>query len=90
MTNEEFNLFLLGSAILCAMMAVFNIFRARKKGSSGYLLSGAFVAVGTALLLYRSGFSATVVSAVGVVAFVFLVADFMLRAKNQVLEGRHK
>ncbi len=90
MTHEEFNFFLLGSAGLCALMAVFNLFRAKKKGPSGYLLSGAFLAVGGALMLYRQGFGMPVVGTVGVVAFVLLVADFMLRAKNQVLERNDK
>ena len=90
MTQQEFSLFLLGSAILCAVMAIFNLVRAQKKGTRGYFLSAAFIAVGAALLLYRSGYSTTVIFAIGALAFMFLVGDFVVRAKSQVLQEKQK
>lgn len=90
MTREELDLFLLCSAGLCVFMAIFNLFRARSKGVSGYILSGAFLAVGASLMLYRSNAAQGLAIATGAIAFFLLVADFMLRAKNQVIEGKRK
>ena len=90
MTRAEFEMFLLGSAILCLLMAVFNILRAKSRGVSGYLLCGAFLAVACALMLYRAGTDSAFVITVGGIAFILLVADFMIRAKNQVVGGPRK
>lgn len=90
MTREEFDLFLLGSAGLCVLMSIFNIFRTRAKGISGYLLSGAFLSVGATLMLYRANSAQPLLFASGAIAFILLVADFMLRARNQVIEGSKK
>lgn len=90
MTREELDLFLLCSAGLCLLMAIFNIFRARSKGASGYILSGAFLAVGATLMLYRANAAQGLAIATGAIAFCLLVADFMLRARNQVIEGSRK
>jgi hypothetical protein len=90
MTRAEFEMFLLGSAILCLVMALFNVFRAKSRGVSGYLLSCAFLAVAGALMLYRAGTDTSFVIAIGGIAFILLVADFMIRAKNQVIGGSKK
>ena len=90
MTRAEFEMFLLASAILCLIMALFNVFRAKSRGVSGYLMCGAFLAVAGALMLYRAGTDTAVVIAVGGLSFILLVADFMIRAKNQVVGGSKK
>jgi hypothetical protein len=87
MTREELDLFLLCSAGLCLLMAIVNVFRAKSRGISGYLLSGAFLAVAGAVMLYRAGSDNSAVGVVGGIAFILLVADFMVRARDQVIRG---
>lgn len=90
MTRGEFEFFLLGSSALCLLMAIFNAIRGRSRGTSSYLLSGAFLCVALALMLYRSGTDTAFVTIVGALAFALLVGDFMVRAKTQVLNGEEK
>ncbi len=87
MTRAEFDLFLLSSAILCLIMAIFNAVRPRKRS---FALSGAFLAVAATLILYRQDAEQGVVIAAGAVAFIFLVADFMVKARNHVPGGVKK
>lgn len=90
MTREEFDIFLLCSAGLCVLMALVNLSRAKSRGTSAFLLCGAFLAVAGCLLLYRAGAEVALVTGLGVVAFLLLVGDFMVRAKNQVIERSKK
>lgn len=90
MTVGELDLFLLASSILCLVMAIFNLARAKSRGLSGYLMCGAFLAVGAALHSYRSGYGQAIFGGFGALAFVFLVGDFMVRAKNKVIEDNRK
>lgn len=87
MTLSEFHLFLLCSAILCLVLALFNVLRPKKRR---YPLSGALLAAAGGLILYRQGANQNLVITMGVIAFVFLVADFMVRARDQVLPGDPK
>jgi len=87
MTKADFDMFLLASAGLCVLMAVFNLVRFKKRGTSAYLLAGAFLSVGGALLLYRSDAEKWLVGLMGTIAFLFLVGDFAVRARDQVPPG---
>jgi hypothetical protein len=81
---------LLGAAGLCVLMAAFNALRFKSKGIRAFYLSGAFLAVGAAILLYRAAADQTAVAAFGAVAFGFMVADFANRAKNLPSSGAKK
>jgi hypothetical protein len=87
MTRPEFEFFLLCSAILCLVLAIFNVARPR---SRRYFLSAAFLAVGGGIILVRQSADVGGVVAAGALAFVLLVVDFSLRARNQVLSGEKK
>lgn len=90
MTQAEFGMFLLGSAILCLIMALVNALRVRARGSSALLMSGAFIAVGAGLMIHRGGGGTEATMAMGAVAFILLVADLMVRARNQTPGGPTK
>jgi len=87
MTREEFDFFLLCSSGLCLLMAIVNLLRHKARGSSAYFMAAAFVAVGGALMLYRARAETWAVGIVGAIAFVCLVADFAVRARDQVPPG---
>ncbi len=86
MTREEFDLFLLFAAGLCGVMAVINLLRRKKRGTSAFFLAGAFVAVGVTILLYRAQIM-WAVSLVGFVAFALLVGDFAVRSRDRLPPG---
>lgn len=87
MTRAEFEFFLLCSAVLCLVMAIFNVVRPKNRS---FFLSGAFLSVAAALMLYRQGVDQSLVGVCGAIAFICMVADFMARARRQVLNDGGK
>ena len=87
MTRAEFEFFLLFASILCLVMAAVSAIKSSKNGSNNYFLTGAFLGFGLAMLVYRAAYEPWLVAIPGILAFVCLVGDFMVRARNQVLGG---
>lgn len=83
MTPDTFDRILIGFAIVCAVMAVVNLFLIRRRGVSAGLLALAFLGLAATIFLYRLGFSQPIVIGSGVVVFLLLLGDFVLRAPNQ-------
>jgi hypothetical protein len=90
MTRPEFDFFLLFGASLCLILAIANALRVRSRGKSAYFLSGACLAFGGAMLLYRAQASPSLVTIVGTGAFAMLVGDFMVRARDRSTPGARK
>ncbi len=82
MTESEFHLFLNAAIFLCAAMAMFNVFRHRKRGLSAYLVSTACLAAGLTLYLLREKTSEGTVYAAGGAVVVLLIADVIVRARD--------
>lgn len=80
MTRGEFDLFLTFGAGLCLVLALINLFRFRTRGPSAFVLAGALLAMGTGMLLYRLGFGMGAVWAVGIIVFILLAADLVIRS----------
>jgi hypothetical protein len=90
MTRPEFDFFLLFAAGLCVVLAIANAFRSRSRGPSAYFLSGACLAFGAAMLLYRADANSTSITLAGVLAFAMLIGDFVLRARGHRAPGAQK
>lgn len=86
---NSIDLFYDGVAVLCALMAIFNAFRYRRRGPSAYVLSAAFLAFGFMAYEIKLGASQLTLGVLGFVTFCLLVADFALRsAKRTEEKGR--
>ena len=82
MTQQENNVFLFSVMILCAIMAVFNLLRNRKRGWSSVILSAAFLVFGGIASIYRlNPDSSWIKPSIGLL-LALVVADFFLRAGN--------
>ena len=90
MTRPEFDYFLLFGASLCLVLAIVNAMRLRSRGIAAYFLSGACLAFGGAMLLYRAEADSRLVTLVGSLAFVMLVGDFVARARDRSAPGAGK
>ncbi len=80
MTKGEMDIFLLGTMMLCAVMAVFNFIKNSKRGLSAYILSSAFLVMGGTVYMYRSDAPNLWVKIGCAVLVALLCADFLLRA----------
>lgn len=80
MSPESFDQFLTGAMGLCAVMAVLNLLLIKRRGTSAYLMSTAFLSLGLAMFLLRNGASQLAIGAAGFATFCLLVGDFVLRA----------
>ncbi|MGV3615867.1 MAG: hypothetical protein ACO1SV_11080 [Fimbriimonas sp.] len=83
MTQSEFNLFLNMVVAICAALALINLALIKRRGTSSIVLSLAFLVMGGTVLAYGQQGMSTLVTLGGVVVFLLLAADFVLRAPNQ-------
>jgi hypothetical protein len=81
MTEADFRIFLAGAAGLCAVLAVFNLLLQRRRGVSAYLMSGACLAIGFALFLWRDYPSQPTPIAFAILGFLLMCADMVARAR---------
>lgn len=91
MTNAEFDLFLSGSMGLCALFALINLIRLKKRGASAIFLSLSFLAMGLFVFGMRSdqAWDQTKLIMVLVIVGIFLVLDVLYRSKQRSeKEGR--
>ena len=83
MTPEVFDGFLLGAIGVCAAGALLNLAMVKKRGLNAILMAISFLLLGLAVTMYRIGAPSFVVAGVGVLFFGTLIAEFLIRAKNQ-------
>ncbi|HEY0868595.1 MAG TPA: hypothetical protein VGE01_14520 [Fimbriimonas sp.] len=76
------DLFLSSIILVCAVMVVFNIVQAKRRGPSAYLLAMAFLAFGATLYAYQKGASQVWLTLGGVVVALLLGADFFYRTSQ--------
>ncbi len=82
MTQQEISVFLFSVIILCALMAVFNLIRNRKRGWPAVIMSAAFLVFGGLVSLYRmDSTSSWITPGIGLL-LALLAADFFLRVGN--------
>jgi hypothetical protein len=85
---NEFHLFLDSSAVLCAVMIVFNLLRQKKRGLSAILMSIAFLFAGISFYLLRRDAPQQVVIGTGTLTFLVLVADLIVRSRDAEIKRR--
>lgn len=95
MTFGNIDVYMYGTMLLCAFMAVFNLIKNRKKGWAGVIMSVAFLVLGGAVYLFETGAQPKYVEAVTAVLILLLTADFVIRAgsrpqKNQSGSGKRR
>ncbi|GEM_PF-2255075 len=88
MTAEMLNLVLYTAMGLCALMAVVNLVRFKKRGPSAYALAAAFVALGFTLWLYEAQAAMGWIEAGIALTVLLLGADFGLRAAQHAKQDR--
>lgn len=82
MMVSDAGLFLLVGSIICALMAVVSAFRYKTRGVSAYIMSFAFVVLGSTMLLLRMNAPIPVVIAGCVVLVILLGVDFAARSAH--------
>ena len=82
MPPQTFGLVLHSAMAMCALMAVVNALRYKKRGVSAYALSAAFVALGFTIWVYSIGATRWVEAGLAITGLL-LVAEFGLRAARQ-------
>ena len=89
MTHREFDVFMLGTIIMCCVMAVINLVKNSHRGWQGVILSASFIVFALTAYFWRSGASQAVVYASSTLLFVLLAADVFFRAgKSQTRKRR--
>jgi hypothetical protein len=81
-TRAEFDLFLNGVAVLCAIMALVNLALLKKRGPSAWMMSIAFLLAGSAGLLYVQR-QETLAKGAAILVGILLGADFLLRTSKR-------
>jgi hypothetical protein len=83
MTDQEYGLFLSVAAYVCAVGAIFNLFKLKKRGNSALILSSAFLVMAALLWMIKTHASQTLISTLGTIVAALLVGDVILRSKQQ-------
>jgi hypothetical protein len=77
--------------LLCALMTIVNSLRYRSRGPSAFLLSAAFLVSGIEIYFYRDEYPQGALIAGGVVIFLLLAADVIVRSRDAEAKRRgHK
>ena len=79
MTHGEFDLFLVGTILMCCVMSVFNALKNGRRGWPGLILSVSFLIFAVTIYLYRTGAAPAIVGVSATVLFLLLCADFFFR-----------
>jgi len=83
MTHGEFDLFLIGTIIVCCVMAVFNALKNGHRGWPSMILSVAFLVFGGTVYLWRSAAAPILVDAGCALLILLICADAFMRAGSQ-------
>lgn len=83
MGPQDERLFYDAVVLICAIMALVNVGRAKKRGASAYLLGGAFLALGATVYAYTLNAPKAIVGLGGGVVFVLLAADMVYRINKE-------
>jgi hypothetical protein len=82
-TEAQYALFLSIGAWICALGSLFNLFKLKNRGTSALLMSSAFLVMGGALWLIKIHANQSLVTAAVAAVVLILIADFVLRARQQ-------
>lgn len=83
MTEAQYNLFLSMGAWVSAAAALLNLVKLRSRGNSALILSAAFLAMGGLLWMIKIHAPSTLTTVAGVVLAALLVADVIVRSRQQ-------
>lgn len=83
MTEAQYGTFLSFGAWVCALGAVFNLFKLKRRGNSALLLSSAFLALGAVLWTLKVHGNETLIRVLSVLVLGLLIADVVLRSRHQ-------
>jgi len=89
MTFREFDVFMMGTIIMCCVMSVFNLLKNGRRGWQGMILSAAFLVFAVTVWLWRSGAYPILfdISCATLFGLIFLDA-FMRASKPQARKRR--
>jgi len=90
MTEDQIGAFLSGAMGVCALMTVANLLMVKRRGTSAFCLSGAFLALGVGVFLYKQGAPTWSFYLTGVVVFALLATDMLLRSAQMADWGSRK
>jgi len=82
MTHYEFDVFLVGTIIMCCIMSIFNAFKNGNKGWPGLILSVSFLVFAVTIYFYKTGGSQISVKVGVAVLLMLLTLDFVLRSRK--------
>ncbi len=77
--GSQIDVFLLGTILLCCIMSVLNLFKNRKRGWPGLLLSAGFLVFAVIAYLWRSGASTAALDACSAFLLLLIGTDFIIR-----------
>ena len=83
MTRSEFELFLAGGMLVCALMALIALLRLKSKGASGWIQAAGFLAMGGTLWLLKADASQALITGGFVLVLSLLFADFAYRSAQR-------
>ena len=72
--------------LICAIMALVNLARLKKRGTSAILLAAAFLVLGGTVYAYTANLPMPLVAVGGVIVFLLLAADMVLRIGKETRE----
>ena len=87
MSPQSMSLAVHAAMAVCALMAVVNGLRYKRRGASAFALAAAFVTLGFTLWLYSGNASMTLIYGGLIVTGILLVVEFGLRAARQPKQG---
>gem|GEM_PF-1361120 len=88
MTQAEFQTFLNFAILACAGLAVLNLLFVRKRGNRALVLAAAFLGLGATIYAYGQNGVGPLVYVGGMVVFLLLVVDIVMRTKPEETRKR--
>lgn len=82
--------FMTGGAIICAIAAVANAFKYKKRGNSAFILSIAFLVLGGTMLLDKFQAPMAAIYAGIAVLLALLILDFIVRSDQNANKDPHR
>lgn len=85
MNEAQYGLFLSVGTWMCAVGAIFNLFKLKGRGNAALVLSAAFLVMGGLLWMIKTHASQGLIIFGGILLAGLLAADFVIRARQQVM-----
>jgi hypothetical protein len=83
MSEQQLELFLSAGMMICAVMIVISVLQVPRRGPSSYLLALAYADLGLLLYGFRTKWPYASLGVIGVVLFLCLAGDFVLRTTRR-------